>query len=88
MFMKNVWELNGANVPTTSIPAINRTITIFFKSEKILGIHHITAIAGHAQRNYDLLFGLRFVKKTVNFDDPANDLGSFLLFKNFPVPCR
>lgn len=42
-------------------------------SDKILGIHHITAIAGAAQRNYDFytsLLGLRLVKKTVNFDDP------------------
>jgi glyoxalase family protein len=42
-------------------------------NEKILGIHHITAIAGNARRNYDFytkVLGLRFVKKTVNFDDP------------------
>lgn len=41
--------------------------------DKILGIHHITAIAGDAQRNYDFytkVLGLRLVKKTVNFDDP------------------
>jgi glyoxalase family protein len=41
---------------------------------KILGIHHITAIAGEAQRNYDFyskVLGLRLVKKTVNFDDPG-----------------
>lgn len=41
--------------------------------EKILGLHHITAIAGKAQRNYDFytsVLGLRLVKKTVNFDDP------------------
>jgi glyoxalase family protein len=41
---------------------------------KILGIHHITAIAGDAQRNYDFytkVLGLRLVKKTVNFDDPG-----------------
>jgi glyoxalase family protein len=40
---------------------------------KILGLHHITAIAGSAQRNFDFytkVFGLRMVKKTVNFDDP------------------
>ena len=40
---------------------------------KILGLHHITAIAGNAQRNYDFftkILGLRMVKKTVNFDDP------------------
>lgn len=40
---------------------------------KILGLHHITAIAGDAQRNYDFYtktLGLRMVKKTVNFDDP------------------
>lgn len=41
--------------------------------DRILGIHHITAIAGDAQRNYDFYtktLGLRLVKKTVNFDDP------------------
>lgn len=40
---------------------------------RILGLHHITAIAGNAQRNYDFytkVLGLRLVKKTVNFDDP------------------
>jgi glyoxalase family protein len=41
--------------------------------QRILGLHHITAIAGNAQRNYDFYtrtLGLRLVKKTVNFDDP------------------
>lgn len=41
---------------------------------KILGLHHITAIAGNAQRNFDFytkVLGLRLVKKTVNFDDPG-----------------
>lgn len=41
---------------------------------RILGIHHITAIAGQAQRNYDFytrILGVRLVKKTVNFDDPG-----------------
>jgi glyoxalase family protein len=40
---------------------------------KILGLHHITAIAGNAKRNFDFytkVLGLRFIKKTVNFDDP------------------
>lgn len=39
----------------------------------ILGIHHVTAIASDPQRNLDFyagLLGLRFVKRTVNFDDP------------------
>jgi glyoxalase family protein len=38
------------------------------------GIHHITAIAGRADRNLDFytrVLGLRLVKKTVNFDDPG-----------------
>ncbi|WP_143307978.1 ring-cleaving dioxygenase [Chitinophaga vietnamensis] len=42
--------------------------------ENILGLHHITAIADNAQRNYDFytkVLGLRMVKKTVNFDDPG-----------------
>jgi glyoxalase family protein len=41
---------------------------------RILGIHHITAIAGNAKRNHDFytqILGLRLVKKTVNFDDPG-----------------
>src|SRR3954463_4231528 len=41
---------------------------------KVLGLHHITAIAGNAQRNFDFytrVLGLRLVKKTVNFDDPG-----------------
>ncbi|GGH70413.1 glyoxalase family protein [Filimonas zeae] len=40
---------------------------------RIKGIHHITAIAGDAVKNYDFytrVLGLRLVKKTVNFDDP------------------
>jgi glyoxalase family protein len=40
---------------------------------RVSGIHHITAIAGNARRNhafYTNVLGLRFIKKTVNFDDP------------------
>lgn len=38
------------------------------------GLHHVTAIAGDAARNHDFytrVLGLRFVKKTVNYDDPG-----------------
>ena len=38
------------------------------------GIHHVTAISGRTDRNLDFYtgtLGLRFVKKTVNFDDPG-----------------
>ena len=41
---------------------------------RILGLHHITAIASNAKRNLDFytqVLGLRLVKKTVNFDDPG-----------------
>jgi glyoxalase family protein len=41
---------------------------------KISGLHHVTAIASDPQRNLDFyvgLLGLRFVKRTVNFDDPG-----------------
>ena len=41
---------------------------------KILGIHHVTAIAAAPQPNVDFytrVLGMRLVKKTVNFDDPA-----------------
>ena len=39
----------------------------------IKGIHHITAVSGPPKVNYDFytkVLGLRFTKKTINFDDP------------------
>lgn len=41
---------------------------------KVLGLHHVTAIADDAKRNLDFytkVLGQRLVKKTVNFDDPG-----------------
>jgi glyoxalase family protein len=41
----------------------------------ILGLHHVTAIAGDPQRNVDFyagVLGLRLVKMTVNYDDPSS----------------
>ena len=46
---------------------------------RLLGVHHVTAIAGDPQRNADFyvgLLGLRLVKKSVNQDDP----GTYHLF--------
>jgi len=43
--------------------------------QPIQGIHHITAIASSPQANLDFyhnLLGQRFVKRTVNFDDPGS----------------
>jgi len=43
--------------------------------KKIAGLHHVTAIASDPQGNLDFyvgLLGLRFVKRTVNFDDPGS----------------
>ncbi len=40
----------------------------------VVGLHHVTAIAGDARRNhafYTRALGLRLVKRTVNFDDPS-----------------
>ena len=40
----------------------------------LLGIHHLTAVCSNAQRTSDFytkILGLRFVKRTVNFDDPT-----------------
>ncbi|MCH7662971.1 MAG: VOC family protein [Chloroflexi bacterium] len=40
----------------------------------ITGLHHITLVCKNAQRTVDFytqVLGLRFVKKTVNFDDPS-----------------
>ncbi len=63
----------------------------------ILGLHHVTAIASDPQRNLDFyttVLGLRFVKRTINFDDPgtyhfyfgddAGSPGTILTF--FPWP--
>src|SRR6476661_6046204 len=50
------------------------TEQITIMENRILGLHHITAIADKAQRNYNFytkVLGLRMVKKTVNFDDPG-----------------
>ena len=41
--------------------------------ESLAGIHHVTCITGDVQRNVDFyvsVLGLRFIKKTVNFDVP------------------
>ncbi len=43
-------------------------------NQAIPGLHHVTAIAGDPQRNlafYAGTLGMRFVKRTVNFDDPG-----------------
>jgi glyoxalase family protein len=42
--------------------------------QPIVGLHHVTAYASDPQRNLDFyteVLGLRFVKRTVNFDDPG-----------------
>ena len=47
--------------------------------QSIVGLHHVTAIVSNAQRTLDFytgVLGLRFVKRTINFDDP----GSFHLY--------
>jgi glyoxalase family protein len=64
---------------------------------RLEGIHHVTAITGDAQRNLDFYvgtLGLRFVKKTVNFDAPdvyhlyygdeTGAPGSIMTFFEFP----
>lgn len=41
---------------------------------KLLGLHHVTAMAGDVAANVDFytrVLGLRLVKRTVNFDDPS-----------------
>ena len=63
----------------------------------IVGLHHVTAIAGEPQANVDFymdVLGLRLVKRTVNFDAPdtyhlyygdeVGDPGTILTF--FPWP--
>ena len=67
----------------------------------IVGLHHVTAYAGDPQRNLDFyteVLGLRFVKRTVNFDDPgtyhfyfgddAGSPGTILTFFPWPHAAR
>lgn len=69
--------------------------------EPVVGLHHVTAIASDPQRNLDFyceVLGLRFVKRTVNFDDPGSyhfyfgdDIGSpgsILTFFAWPQASR
>lgn len=66
-------------------------------SNLIKGLHHVTALAGNSQKNLDFysgFLGLRFVKKTINFDAPdvyhlyygdeKGSPGTILTF--FPIP--
>lgn len=42
-------------------------------AQPIKGLHHITAVSGPPQQNFNFYrnkLGLRFIKKTINFDDP------------------
>ena len=68
---------------------------------KLEGLHHITMITSDAQRNVDFYadkLGLRFVKKTVNFDAPEayhlyfgdeqGSPGSILTWFEFPGASR
>src|SRR5919201_1830427 len=68
---------------------------------RLTGLHHITMLTGDAQRNvafYADLLGLRFVKKTVNFDAPEayhlyfgderGTPGSILTWFEFPGAAR
>ena len=67
----------------------------------IVGLHHVTAIASGPQQNLDFytqVLGLRFVKRTVNFDDPgtyhfyfgddAGSPGTILTFFPWPHAAR
>jgi glyoxalase family protein len=69
--------------------------------EPIVGLHHVTAIASDPQRSLDFyceVLGLRFVKRTVNYDDPGSyhfyfgddfgSPGSILTFFAWPQASR
>jgi catechol 2,3-dioxygenase-like lactoylglutathione lyase family enzyme len=60
-----------------SVPVKSHSVTAkkgITMSTPIVGLHHVTAIASDPQRNLDFYTqvpGLRFVKRTINFDDPG-----------------
>ena len=56
----------------------------------LLGLHHVTALAGNARGNLDFYSrvpGLRLVKRTVNFDDPGSFHFYFGAGRGVPEPC-
>lgn len=64
-------ELLNSSIFSLSIFCINKQLH-FNLMKRIKGIHHITAIAGNPQKNVDYytgILGLKFIKKTINFDD-------------------
>src|SRR5215218_9477440 len=63
----------GSRPSVAIFPRDGRPITTGARVTNVLGIHHVSTIAGEPQRNVDFfagLLGLRLVKRTVNFDDP------------------
>ena len=67
--------VNGFSCPSSiaHVQGCSSFVQISIMDNRIIGLHHITAIAGNARRNHDFytrMLGLRLVKKTVNFDDP------------------
>lgn len=55
---------------STTVSGVHRTLRL----KMLLGFHHVTALAGPVQANFDhytQVVGLRAVKRTVNFDDPG-----------------
>src|SRR5690606_9551098 len=66
-------------------------------TSSVTGLHHVTAIASDPQENIDFysgLLGLRWIKRTVNFDDPSayhhyygdqrGNTGTFITFFYWP----
>src|SRR5207253_5274371 len=68
--------LRSDSIPSrASLPAERQDRHRNLMENKIRGLHHVTAIASDPQRNLDFyvgLLGLRFLKRTVNFDDPGS----------------
>src|ERR1700680_959601 len=55
--------------------AFSRRRSDMTSNDGIQGLHHITLVCADAQRTVDFytqVLGLRFIKKTVNFDDPGS----------------
>lgn len=70
---------NPAPQPTQKLPTHRASFLLLSHLNRIMpspivGLHHVTAIASDPQRNLDFytqVMGLRFVKRTINFDDPG-----------------
>src|SRR5438552_3003553 len=67
------WRASTSGVHRS--PVFSARLSVKLRRKMLLGLHHLTALAGDPQVVLDEYTGvrkLRLVKRTVNFDDPGS----------------